>query len=233
MSFRDAFEYEALHHSVGHRLPIDRPSCSPCDLKFTAAALDPDADIPYDTKRCDFACVGKWGHALRRFADRALESVQGIVATADVSISLRLTSRGVNYNFVLSNTNGSFSWRRANSNAAGKDAVLEVTIVVGAQHGLRQVPTNIPRQLELEPGIQLVPHIRHVAGQLLLIYASQPTHVRIFSRHRELRGDTPEQWTPYTDPGSNRIWEYMSGPQSKRKARWAGGKTFDVDEEED
>ena len=232
MSFRDAFEPADLQQSVGHRLPIDRPSCSPCDLKFTAAVLDPDADIPYDTKRCDFACVGKWSHALRRLAERSLAAVQGIVATTDVSISLRLNSRGTNYNFKLSNMDGYFAWRRDNSNDAGKDAVLEVTIVVGSQHGLRQVPTNIPQHLEVA-GIRLVPHARKVAGQLLLIYASQPTHVRIYSKHRELRGDAPEAWTIYKDPGSNMIWEYMSGPQSKRKARWAGGQAFDVDEEDD
>ena len=53
----------------------ERPTCSPCQLMFSERPLDPSADIPYDTERCDAKCVGKWAVALRRLAMYTLEQV--------------------------------------------------------------------------------------------------------------------------------------------------------------
>ena len=48
---------------------------------------------------------------------------------------------------------------------------------------------------------------------------------------RELRGDAPEQWSRYADPEPpHREWECLSGPNSRRLARWSGGEAMDVDE---
>ena len=115
---------------------------------------------------------------------------------------------------------------------AHKDGQLFVEIVIGATRGLRQFPAGRLPPIQLAHGLQLVPRALTVGGQLVLRYDSDPTHVRIFSRHRELRGDAPEQWTRYTDPAPpHHEWEYMSGPHSKRLARWLGARAIDIDDE--
>ena len=231
-SFRAIWDAPGVTKSVGYRPPLDRPTCSPCQLKFTAEQLDPGADIPYDTKRCDSECVGKWGTALKRFAACAFEQATAAVQSeGDTVVRLRLVSRGTEYTFELADAQGSFSWRGAQARGASKDGQLFVAITIGANGGLRQLPTGGLPRIQLLPGLQLTPQARTVAGQRIVIYESPPTHVRIYSKHRELRGDAPEEWSRYADPEPpHRPWEYLSGPNSRRLARWSGGEAMDVDE---
>ena len=53
----------------------EMPTCSPCQVMFNEEPLDPSADIPYDTQRCDAKCVGKWTVVLRRLAMYTIEQV--------------------------------------------------------------------------------------------------------------------------------------------------------------
>ena len=99
---------------------------------------------------------------------------------------------------------------RAQARGASKDGQLFVAITIGANGGLRRLPTcRLPR-IQLLPGLQLTPQARTVAGQRIVIYESPPTHVRIYSKHRALRGDAPEQWSRYADPEPpHREWECL------------------------
>ena len=229
--FRHAFGLPGTTQSIGHRPPIDIPQCSPCNLMFTSDALDPSADIPYDTQRCDSECVGKYGTALRRLAGNAAQSVQRATGHDDVIVSLWLVSRGTEYRFELSNHHGTYSWRGGDATSAAKDGQLRATITVGARGGLRQFPVRQPPPMQLAPGLQLSPHARSIGGQRILTYESDPTPVHVFSKHREMRGDAPEQWAHYRDPDTMLDWEYMSGQHSKRLARWKGGRAIDIDAE--
>ena len=132
----------------------------------------------------------------------------------------------------MSDNQGGFVWRGGSAQAAAKDGQLSVEIVVGARGGLRQFPHGMPPPIQIAPHMMLIPRAHMVGGQRFIIFDSAPSHVRIYSKHRELRGDAPEQWTPYTDPDTLRQWEYMSGPKGRRLARWAGGRAVDIDEDQ-
>ena len=164
---------------------------------FTSDALDPSADIPYDTQRCDSECVGKYGTALRRLAGHAVKSVQRTIANDDVIVNLRLVSRGTEYRFELSDNHGAYSWRGGDAARAAKDGQLRATITAGARGGLRQFPERPPPPIQLAPGLQLLPRAHSIGGQRILIYESDTTPARIFSKHREMRGDAPDEWAPY------------------------------------
>ena len=134
-SFRAAFDVPGVRKSLGSSPPLDRPECSPCHLKFTATAIDPHADDPYDSKRCDSECLGKWGAALRRFAGRALETVQSTFGTGDAVVRLRLLSAGREYTFQMSDNQGGFVWRGGSAQAAATYGQLSAELVIGASVG--------------------------------------------------------------------------------------------------
>ena len=117
----------------------------------------------------------------------AVDAVQHTIASNDVIVSLWLVSRGTEYIFELSNNHGSFSWRGGDATAAAKDCLLRATIVIGAWHGLSHFPSRLPPPIQLAQGMHLAPHAHTVGGQGVIVYESGRTHVRIYSRHRELR----------------------------------------------
>ena len=223
----------------------ERPACSPCQVMFSEGSLDPSADIPYDTQRCDAKCVGKWAVALRRLAMYTLEQAhealdrvaQALGMTAaqlsanlqgQLEVSLKLEEGGHTYRFLMvSNGQGHLSWEGALAQKAKKDGKLSIYVALG-NGGTTAVGSVSARALRLPPirldkyDIALEPLARNVGNVLHVGYTARELPVRIFSKHREHRGDDHSQpWVSYIDPETRREWQYLSGLRGKRYARWA------------
>ena len=256
---------------VGHRvrnfLPDDglegaeRPTCSPCQVMFSDRPLDPSADVPYDTRRCDAKCVGKWAVALRRLAlytlaqlDGTFDRIARVLHTAgvtvnatlrgDIEIVLVLESKGQTYRFGMQNDGrGEFVWSGALAQAADKDGWLSVYVALGKRgtsdvsseslsvSQLRALQARLPAVRLDNYNIDLEPRARILPGDTLHVtFVAKGRPARIFSKHRELRGDArPQQsWVSYLDPQTKKEWQYLSGPRGKRFARWPGGPSAEV-----
>ena len=230
----------------------ERPQCSPCQVMFSERPLDPSADIPYDTERCDAKCVGKWAITLRRLAMYTLEQVHeafGRVAQAlgtttsqlsgslqgNIEVSLKLRAGGQTYRFQMQNDgHGKLSWEGALAEDAKKDGKLSIYVALG-NGGTTTMGSVSAKTLRLPPirldryDIALEPLARSVGNVLHVGYTARELPVRIFSKHREHRGDDHSQpWVSYTDPETRREWQYRSGLAGKRHARWAGGASLEV-----
>jgi hypothetical protein len=255
---------------VGHRvrnfLPDDglkgaeRPTCSPCQVMFSEQPLDPSADVPYDTQRCDAKCVGKWAVVLRRLAmytlsqfDGTFDQIARVLHSAgltvnatlrgDIEVLLVLESDGQSYRFEMqSDGDGEFSWKGALAQIANKDGRLSIYVVLGRRGtttvgtelsatALRALQSRLPVVRLDDYNIELEPRARILPGNTLHVtFVAKGRPARIFSKHRELRGDArPQQsWVSYIDPQTKKEWQYLSGPGGRRYARWAGGQSAEV-----
>ena len=79
---------------------------------------------------------------------------------------------------------------------------------------------------------RLTPTVHSIVGFPVIKYTLSSQYARIYSKHRQDRGDAPALWRGYRDESGN-PWEYLSGPGAKRMARVsAGSKKIDVDASE-
>ena len=210
---------------------------------FSERPLEPSADIPYDTERCDAKCVGKWAVALRRLAMYTLEQVheafdrvaQALGSTAaqlranmqgNIDVLLKLEAGGQTYRFQMqSDGQGHLSWEGALAQKAKKDGKLSIYVALGNGGTTTAGPVSA-RALRL-PAIRLEkydlalePVARRVGNVLHVIYTARELPVRIFSKHREFRGDDLSQPSvSCIDPESGRERQYRSGLAGKRHAR--------------
>lgn len=136
--------------------------------------------------------------------------------------------------------NGDLNWRGPRIHATSKDGVLEATVVMGGsgtsripRQGLPQ-PPRLPRIHLRRYSRYLQPNLHVVAGQLTITYSLTRCHVRLYSKHRQDRGDADPStsWRTYLDPETHTPWEYFSGPRGRRFARTSGRKPIDVDDSE-
>ena len=251
---------------VGHRvrdfLPDDglsgaeRPRCSPCEVMFSERPLDPSADIPYDTERCDAKCVGKWAVALRRLAMYTLEQVHeafdrvaqalGITAAqlsanvqGNMEVLLKLEAGGQTYRFQMqSDGQGHLSWEGALAQKAKKDGKLSIYVALGnggtttvdpSMGALRDLQSRLPPLRLDKYDIELSPLFRRVGNLIHMGFTSKELPVRMYSKHRAYRGDDHSQpWVSYIDPETKREWQYRSGLAGKRHARWEGVPSLEV-----
>ena len=232
-------------------LPLYRPNCSPCYLKLSDQPLT-DPDVPYDTVRCDSVCVGRWGPALRVFSiyliSKVNEQLHRIIAIAqagglnlpgleDVTVSIDLTSGEKRWRFQMRTVDGGhLKWDQAASRVIPKDCSISCGVTLGeptihARHLSMKNPRRVSEQLPViqlrRYNTELIPLIYMIGGFPSVAYKLMATHARIYSRHRQLRGDARPDWTEYTWEGDP--WEYLSGPKSRRLARRSGGPSINVD----
>ena len=222
---------------------------------FSESPLAPSEDIPYDTERCDAECVGKWNVVLRRLATYTLEqahesfdSMARALGTSSpqlsaslrgaIEVALKLHAGGQIYRFVMqSDGRGHLSWEGALAKKAGKDGKLSIYVALGnggtttvdPARALRDLQSRLPPLRLDKYDIVLLPLFRRVGNVIHMGFTSKELPVRMYSKHREYRGDDHSQpWVSYIDPETKREWQYRSGLAGKRHARWEGSPSLEV-----
>jgi len=157
----------------------------------------------------------------------------------DFVLEIDLTSGEKRWRFQMSTVDNNLSWRQAGSRQIPKDCAISASIILGANALMRSPMrdfTSISRALPIialgRYNAQLTPSVHSVAGFPVIQYTLSSQHARIYSKHRQQRGDASPNWREYSDLQGN-PWEYLSGPGGKRMARIsAGSKPIDVDASE-
>ena len=178
-----------------HYASAKRPTCSPCTLKFTDRPFTA-RDDPYDSERCEPWCVGKWGYALRRFANYLARKVQDDTChiqalmersglyfadhqydNMDVHVELE---DGTQRYVIQLDEIGVF--RMPRGEPRGKDAVLKVHVSVGPffldrlnqQFAATLAYVDLPNIPLRRYGLVLRPSVRRVANEILIGTCPQP-----------------------------------------------------------
>ena len=157
----------------------------------------------------------------------------------DFALEIYLNSGEKRWRFQMLTVDENLSWRQAGSRQIPKDCALYASIILGANALMHSPMRDFRRITEALPVInlgrhraRLTPTIHSVAGFPVIEYKLSSQHARIYSKHRQQRGDASPKWRQYRDLQGN-PWEYLSGPGGKRMARIsAGSKEIDVDKSE-
>ena len=205
---------EPVHERLSEMAPshyavAKRPNCSPCNFKFTDRPLTV-RDVPYDSERCEPWCVGKWGYALRRFANYLARKVQDDIGQTqalmersglyfadnvydNMDVHLELEDGTQKYVIELDEIG---MLRMPRGEPRGKDAVLNAHVTVGPfyldrlnqQFAANVEHVSLPNIALRRYGLVLRTTLRRVENEILIVY-ELTSLVRLYSKHR--RVDVP------------------------------------------